>query len=208
MNDDYRLEVHVEDEEGGLSLGQRLRGLDLDDDVRERLGGRNVIVTRDGSTVFVYTGAEAQAREAERIVREVLAEHGVSATISLTRWHPVEEVWTDASVPLPETDEERRTEYARRERAEAAEADAEGEFDWHVRAELPSRRDAIDLSEVLEDEGIPWTRGWRTVVAGALTHEAADELAERIRAEAPAGTEVTIEVNVGDLPAPGFLFFP
>src|SRR2546423_822907 len=74
--------------------------------------------------------------------------------------------------------------------------------DWrvHVRLgehrhalELPHRRDAAELEERLEAEGLPVTRRWRYLLVGALNEEEANELAERLRAEAPPGSEVTVE---------------
>ena len=51
-SDEFRLEIDLHDALHGL--GDRLRALDLDDDVQERLGDR-VIVTRDGERMYVYT---------------------------------------------------------------------------------------------------------------------------------------------------------
>ena len=53
MDDEWRVEVALSAEGEGLSLGERLRTLDLDDEARERLGGR-VVVTRDGARMFLY----------------------------------------------------------------------------------------------------------------------------------------------------------
>jgi hypothetical protein len=205
-NDEFRVEVELDDERHGYSLGERLRAVRLDDDARERLG-REVIVTRDGSKLFLYAADEQHAREAERVVRALVAAEGLSADIAVTRWHPIEEAWREASLPLPETDEERRAEYERREEAEAREAAKEGEFDWRVRAELPRRDDAVALAERLERDGVPVSRRWKYVVARALTEERAAELAERIRAEAPEGTETWVEANTADLPRPLLLSF-
>ena len=102
MSDEWRVEVDLDDEQHGLKLGERLRSLDLDDEARKRLGDR-VIVTRDGSRMFMYAPTEAQAREAERVARELVAAEGLTADISLTRWHPDEDAWKDASIPMPET---------------------------------------------------------------------------------------------------------
>ena len=182
-DDEFRVEVELDDEDHGYSFRELLRSLDLDDDARERLG-RNVIVTRDGSRLFLYAANERQAREAERVVRELLSADELTATVSVTRWHPVEEEWKDPSIPLPRSDEERRAEYARREAVEASEAEAEGAFDWHVVAHLPSRDEAAELADRLAGRGAAVARRWRYVIAGALTRERAEELAEEIRAGA------------------------
>jgi hypothetical protein len=204
--DDHRVEVDLDDEQHGYSLGERLRALDLDDEARARLGKR-VIVSRDGPKVFLYAGERSQAEQAERIVRDLIAADDLSADVRLTRWHPVEQAWKDASIPLPQTEEERRAEYERREATEAAEAEAEAEYDWHVQAELPSRDEALDLARELTEAGMPVAQRWRYIVLGALTEEEANELAERLRTRAPAGTDVRVEVNPSGLPGASFFFF-
>lgn len=102
--DEFRVEVELDDEEHGFSLGERLRAFDLDDEARERLGSR-VIVTRDGSHLFLYANTRESAAEAERVVRELLEADELTATVRATRWHPVAEQWRDADEPLPETPE-------------------------------------------------------------------------------------------------------
>ena len=65
--------MELNDEQHGYSLGERLRAIDLDDEARKRLG-RHVIVTRDGSRLFLYTTARDEADEAARVVRQLLIE--------------------------------------------------------------------------------------------------------------------------------------
>jgi hypothetical protein len=116
--------VELDDEEGGYSIRERLRALELDDRARERLGS-GVMVTRYGSRLFLYADSEAGAREAEGIVRALVDADELTATIEVTRWHPVEEAWKDLSIPLPATADEEAAEYAAREAAEAVEAEVE-----------------------------------------------------------------------------------
>jgi hypothetical protein len=108
--DEFRLEIDLHDALHGL--GDRLRALDLDDDVAERLGDR-VIVTRDGDRMYVYTQSAEAATQAERIVREVLAEDGIEAGIRRRRWNPSERFWQDADEPLSVAEEGRAPDYAR-----------------------------------------------------------------------------------------------
>jgi hypothetical protein len=205
VNDEFRVEVELDDDEHGFSLGERLRALDLDDEVRERLGGR-VLATRDGSRLFLYAANEAQAREAAEIVRRLVDGDELTAEIRVTRWHPVEEAWKDASIPLPRTPEEEEAEYAAREAAEAEEAEIEGEYDWHVVVRLTRRDEAVGIARQLEAEGVPVARRWRYVVAGVLTEEGAEELAERLRAELPNEADISVEPNLSDLRLPTFQF--
>ncbi len=101
-SDEYRLEIDLHDALHGL--GERLRALDLDDDVQERLGER-VIVTRDGERMFVYTETADAALEAERVVGRVLTEDGLTAEVRRRRWNPSARFWQDADEPLTESDE-------------------------------------------------------------------------------------------------------
>ena len=103
--DEFRVEVELDDEGHGLPLGERLRAFDLDDEARERLGSR-VIVTRDGSHLFLYANTRESCAEAERVVRELLAEDELTADVRATRWHPVAQEWKPADEPLPETPED------------------------------------------------------------------------------------------------------
>jgi hypothetical protein len=101
-DEEYRVEVELNDAEHGLSFWERLRALDLDDDARKRLNNR-VTVTRDGSRLLIYAHTEEDAREAERTVREVVSDDHLSADYTLTRWNPATQEWTDPSdVTVPE----------------------------------------------------------------------------------------------------------
>jgi hypothetical protein len=104
-HDEWRVEVQLDDPEHGFPLSERLRALDLDEEVAHRLGDR-VIVTRDGPRLFVYTQSDEAAREAERIVQEVAAEDELTADTRVRRWNPVDRFWQDPNEPLtsePET---------------------------------------------------------------------------------------------------------
>jgi hypothetical protein len=205
VSDEYRVELDLDDAEHGFSFRERLRAHDVDDEARKRLG-RQAVVTRDGPQVFVYTETDQQAREAERILREIATAEGVTGDTRIARWNETAGDWQDAAIPLPQTEEELDEAYGRREDAEAREVEAQGEYDLHVVAHAPDRKAAAALAQRLEALGIPVARRWRYVVAGALTEEHALELADRVRAEASPETEVSVEVNLADVGAPPFLF--
>src|ERR671918_1522669 len=99
-NDEWRVEVQLDDPEHGFPLSERLRALDLDDEVAERLGDR-VIVSRDGPRLYVYTQSDEAAREAERVVREVAEQDRLTADIRRRRWNDADHFWQDADQPLP-----------------------------------------------------------------------------------------------------------
>lgn len=109
-DDEYRIEIDLHDALHGL--GERLRALDVDDDVAERLGDR-VIVTRDGEKMFVYTQTVGALDEAERIVREVLAADELEAEIRRRRWNASAAFWQDAEEPLAEGDPPAPPDYER-----------------------------------------------------------------------------------------------
>ena len=202
-DDDWRVEIDLDDEEHGFGLGERLRAHDLDDEARKRLGGR-VVVTRDGPRVFLYAGQEQEAREAEQVARELVAAENLTADIALTRWHAVEEDWKDASIPLPETAEGEREELRLKEEAKWHEAEREGSYDWLVKIALPGRAEAAELEERLEGEGFPVHRRWRYVTIDVVTEEQADELGSRLRGELPDEIEIWIEPS-RDVPNPTFV---
>ncbi|WP_328326005.1 hypothetical protein OHA70_36980 [Kribbella sp. NBC_00382] len=101
MADEYRVEVELDDAEHGLSFLERLRAVDLDHAAEKRLGGQ-VTVTRDGSRLLIYANTEADAREAEKTVRELVADDRLSADFTLTRWSHAKQEWVDPSTPVDE----------------------------------------------------------------------------------------------------------
>jgi hypothetical protein len=196
-DEDWRVEVELDDEEQGYSLAERLRAGDLDDEARERLDDR-VGVSRDGSRLFLYAADEPQAREAERVIRELVERDSLSAEISTTRWHPVEQDWKDASEPLPATPESIGEEEERREEADEQEAARTHSWDWHVRMDVPHRGDAVELAKTLEAEGHRVHRRWRYVTVDLASEEAARELADRLAETLPDGTDLVVETKPPD----------
>jgi hypothetical protein len=193
-DDDFRLVVEFEDEQHGLHFGRALGERQFAKEIREQLQD-GVLVTRDGPHVFLYTASLEKAEAAGKVVREVLAEHDLEANMSsVLRWHPVEERWEDASVPLPQTEDALAAEHERQERQEAEETRTLGYAEWEVRVDFPTHRDAVEFAKRLEAEGItPITRRWKYVLIGTSTDDEAKALAERLGAEAPTGATVTAE---------------
>jgi hypothetical protein len=194
--DDFRIAVAFEDEGGILHFGQALREREFAKELREQLGG-GVVVTRDGDDVFLYASSADQARAAERAAREVLDHEQATAQVSaIERWHPIEQRWEDASLPLPQSAGEVEAEVARQEQSEAADSRKLGYAEWEVRVDLPTHRDAADLAERLEAEGVaPIIRRWKYLLIGTATDDEARALAERIQREAPSGASVKAEAS-------------
>lgn len=194
MADDWRLVAEMESDGPVAKLLELLRAHSFAEDVRERLSGR-LVVSHNGPELFVYGERREDVEQAERIVADLAREHGIEIRTTTQRWHPIEEEWEDASAPLPTDPDEVERERARREAEEEAESEQQGYPEWEVRLTLPSHREARELAERLESEGIPVVRRWRHVLVGAETESDAHRLVERLRAEAPPGTEFHVELN-------------
>jgi hypothetical protein len=202
--DEWRVEVALDEEQHGQSLGERLHQLQLDNEARERLGG-SVIVTRDGDFLFLYGWHEESAREAERVVREMMEEDKLTGEVSLTRWHPVAEEWRPADEPLPESEAARAAEELADEAGGRREEHESGEYPWEVVIDLPNRPSTLELAARLRKEGLPVKRRWSYLLVGADTEDDAVELGKRLESEVPDGSRVGIRGNPEDMPAPGFI---
>jgi len=188
-DEEWRVEANLDDERHGHPLSERLRALDLDDEARERLGGR-VIVTRDGPQLYLYAASADGAREAERVIRELVGEEDLTADVTVTRWDPAAEEWVPASEPIGE----------RRATARAP------DHDWFVLVAPPEHHDVAALAEQLRAEGHPVDRRWRYLVIGAASEEDANAVAERVRSE--LGPDARVEVRAAvEVASPGFVLF-
>lgn len=182
MAEDWRLRIDVESEEHGERLGEQLGAVELERDVRDRLG-RHIVVSRTGTRMFLYAETEQAAREAGRLVDSLAAEHGGKIESVLQRWDDAAGEWEPVGAAAPES--------------QPATVEAEGEHEpyaeWEVRVSLPSRGDARALAHRLEQEGVPHVRRWSHVLVGTTDEETARAWQERLRTEAPEGSEITVE---------------
>jgi hypothetical protein len=192
--EDWRITIDFDDEGDGTQLVEWLAARRFESEERGSLGGR-VAVSRDGPRVFLYADTEALARDADGIVRALLSSEGRQARLALERWHPVEQDWKDASIPLPRTEAEVGVERRRQQDREAAESLESGHAEWEVRVSLPSREATHELADRLEAEGIPVTRRSTFLLVGAVNEDEAAALAERLRTEAPEGAAVEVEAG-------------
>lgn len=202
--DEWRVEVDLDADEHGLSLGERLKSLDLDDEARKRLGG-SVIVTRDGPHLFAYAWHEQGAQEAERVIRDLMEDEGLAGRVSVMRWHPVADAWRPAGEPLPESELERGEEQRESERAGEAEHTQTGEYPWEVVIDLPDPRSTRELAEELRGRGLPVKRRFKYLLVGQATEEKATELGRSFEGKVPEGSHVGVRANPRDMPAPGFI---
>jgi hypothetical protein len=208
--DDWRVTVTLAEGAQVGRLRQLLQEHEVETEVRERLGDRVVVGEGDG-VVFLYTTTREAAREAERVVGEILSALGVDGDVAVDRWHPIEERWEDERVPLPTSGAERQVEHERLEQDEVAESERLGAALWEVRVELESHRDAVALAERLRaerDSLVPgWTfsvgRRWKYLLIGAGSEDQAHEIAERLEGMLPAGASIEVEPS-GALARPTF----
>jgi hypothetical protein len=178
-SDDWRITIEVEESETEGVL-DRLAG-DLGSEARElaaELKQRRLSVSRDGETIFVYAGSQADADKALAIVAAELRENGIEAkTSTVEHWLEAEERWTDE--PPTETWEQEELD--------------EGFAPWEVRVQCGSQQEARDLAARLETEGYKPLRQSHFLIVGAASHEDAEALAQRLHGEVEAGGEVVLE---------------
>jgi hypothetical protein len=210
MNDDWRLQIDVDDEGDGASLSERLDAAELEHELSAAFHDR-LIVSRDGPRVFVYAGTRKGAEQARDLIAKLAGEHGWKLDLSLTHWHPEAEEWEDPDLPLPESDAAKVAEHAELIAAERRHRKETGEPEFEVRVDLPSHRDAAHFAELLRAEGLPAVRRWKYLIVGAADEDAAKALATRLEGEAPAGSKVGVEgsgqVAYAERPANPFAVF-
>jgi hypothetical protein len=175
---------------------------EVEKDVRTALGERVVVGGGDDpGVVYLYTGTREAAREAERVLRGIVAEHGLDAGYAIHRWHPEEERWEPEDVTLPTTEAQHEAEHERLEEDESEESEELGEALWEVRIELDSHRDAVAMAGRIESEAddllagytISIVRHWKYLLIGADNEDQAREIAEQLRGQLPDGAELKVE---------------
>ena len=191
-NDDWRVTISLPGRADVEQAQRSFSGHEVGEDVRRRLG-RNIAVGAGDSQIFLYAGTEIAAREAERVARDVLAQHNIQAEFALHRWHPIEERWESPDVAMPQTEAERQAEHQRLEDEETAQSLASGVAQWEARVEFPTHHEAVALASRLRSEGRAVVRRWKFLVVGARNEDEARELAEQIRREAPPDATVRVE---------------
>ncbi len=103
MNDDWRLQVDLREENHAQALTERLAAQQLQHDLSEAFHDR-VVVTRDGARLFAYAGTRDQAERARDAIEADARQHGWQLEVDFRRWHPTAEEWEDPDKPLPKSD--------------------------------------------------------------------------------------------------------
>jgi hypothetical protein len=190
VHDEFRVQAQTK------SPGALIHALkDLGSDAQDGRSSPRLAVTHEGEHVFLYADSLQAAEQAREVVRHALREGGIAGEVLLSHWHPVEERWEDASVPLPATDADRAAEHARLEQTETEESLRQREPEWEVYVTVPTHHDARAFAERLREEGIPVNQRWRHLLVGANDEDDAQALAARIRVEAPQGSEIHAQGN-------------
>jgi hypothetical protein len=130
---------------------------------------------------------------ARHVVESEAQRHRWPVEVDLRRWHPIAEEWEDPDEAMPADEAAMATEREALMAREREETTRRGYPEFEVRVDLPSRHDAVSLSERLRTEGIPAVHRWRYLLVGATDEDSAEALAQRIRAEVPAGSRVKVE---------------
>lgn len=209
--DEWRVEVRLDKEQHLHSLAERLHELRLDAEAHKRLGG-NVIVTRDGRSLFLYAWHKQQAQEAERVMNSLMKDDKLVGHVRLTRWHPVAEEWKDASEELPQDEAALAQERHEAEEDGAREAKQghlpweRGQFPWQVVVDLPHVTDGHALATKLRSEGLPVKRHFKYLLIGTDSEDDAIELGKRLEGEVPEGGRVGIRGNPRKMPDPTFVY--
>jgi hypothetical protein len=192
MNDDWRVQIDFVDEGPGDALQDRIDAEELEHDLSDAFHDR-VIVSNNGTTIFLYAGDRAQAEAAQKLVERLTNEDEEEVTVDFRRWHPVAEEWRPADEPLPDEPSEEQAERQVAIARELKETEERGYPEFEVRVDLRSRHEAERFTDQLRAEGLPVVHRWKYVLIGAVDEEQAKELADRVRSEAPAGSEVAAE---------------
>jgi hypothetical protein len=192
MNDEWRLQIDVQDDARATAIGEHLAARELEHDLSDAFEDK-VIVSRDGTRLFVYGGGREQVEAAGELISQVAKREGWTIDTRLRRWHPQAEDWENPDEPLPQSSESAADEHEALIAAERGRSERTGEPEYEVRVDLPSHREAVEFGKQLESEGFPVVRRWKYLVVGATDEDSAKALAARIEAEAPSGSAVTAE---------------
>ncbi len=195
MNDDWRLRIDLHNSGDARALTRALEEHERESGDSGSIHDR-VVVSHDGGEVFCYAGTRGQADDVRTTIEQIAAEHNWQPEFELMRWHPAADEWEDPDKPLPDTDAERTAEHQELIASEDADSAAEGFPEFEVRVQCGSRGEASELVERLKQEGIPAMHRSSAVLVGANDEDGANQLAERLRAEVPEGSTVTVEGNL------------
>ena len=155
-----------------------------------------MIVTRDGPHLFLYAWHEESAREAERVVRELMEPRRPGRPGGAEALAPRRRGVEPADEPLPESEAEVAAE-AGRARADGQGGGREaGDYPWEVVIDLPHVSDTLRGGRAPRGrEGHPVRRRFKYLLVGAPSEEAAIELGKSFEGKVPEGSHVGVRAN-------------
>jgi hypothetical protein len=199
MDDDWRLQIDLDDDGIGGKVADLMRSNELEHELAVDLGNA-VIVSHEGERIFLYAATREPLDKAQGKLQEILDSRGWKGEFELRHWHPVAEKWEDPNTPEPTTEAEKKAEHQELMETEDEETAARhGRAEFEVSVKFPTLHEARDFDKKLKEEGLRPVRRFHYMVVGAPDEDAAKELADRIRAEAPADAEVKAEYSLHEL---------
>jgi hypothetical protein len=197
--DDWRVTATFPDEPHVVRMVEARRLRRLSDEVRSRLDGR-IRVSSSSRSMYLYADSADAAEAAEKVVRDVLAQHDLAADLKLERWHPLEQVWDATPAGMRHDTAHERQQVHDYEQWQERQRSRDTRLpEWVVRVELPSRHDAMSLAKRLAADGDPVVRRWKLVLVGADCEDDANALAQKIGKYAPSGTTIQTQGGAGGL---------
>jgi hypothetical protein len=200
MDDDWRLQIDLKDDGIAGKVADLMRSDELKNELELDLVKDGVVVSHEGERIYLYAGTREPLDWAGGVIEKFLDSKGWKATTDLRHWHPDADAWEDPDKPLPSTAAETEAEHEELMETEDEETAARhGRAEFEVSVKFPSQHEAREFAKKLKEEGLEPVRRWHYMVVGAADQDAADKLAERIRAEAPADAEVKAEYSLHEL---------
>ncbi len=199
MDDDWRLQIDLDDEGVAGKLADHMRSTELEHELSIDLRA-GVIVSHEGERIFLYAATREPLDHARTAVQKRLDAEGWRGTLELRRWHADADAWEDPDKALPSTAAEKEAEHEELMETEDEETAARhGRAEFEVSVKFPTSHEAREFAKKLKQEGLRPVRRFHYMVVGAADEDAAKELADRIRAEAPADAEVKAEYSLHEL---------
>ena len=196
MDDDWRLQIDLDDDGIGGEIADHLRSAELEHDLAVDIGQR-VIVSHEGERIFLYAGDRDQLDGLSPRSRSTSTGRAGRPTSSCAIGTTRSRRMGGPDAAEPTTAAEKEAEHERLMETEDEEtADRRGLAEFEVGVEFPSHNEAREFAKKLKEEGLEPVRRWHYMVVGAADEDAAKELAERIRAEAPADAKVKAEYSL------------
>lgn len=149
-----------------------------------RISG-DIKVSQNGTSVFLYAASAPAAGQAEQVVRDVLAEHDVTADVRRDRWNPTSRSWTSHEALME---------------AERRKSAATGRAAWQVRVGPSFPHELKALTQRLEVHRSAVARRWMYLIIGASCEDDAHALADQIQGYISADTRIRVQPGVYDLP--------